>query len=61
MFIININQMDEKNLYRCDVHKARQLQKEGFSLLSIDGEDYIFFMTEALYEFLKPEGGENCE
>lgn len=61
MFIININQMDEKNLYRCDAHKARQLQKEGFSLLSIDGEDYIFFMTEALCKFLKPEGGENCE
>lgn len=61
MFIINIDQMDEKNLYRCDVYKARQLQKEGFSLLSIDGDDYIFFMTEALCKFLKPEGGENCE
>lgn len=61
MFIINIDQMDEKNLYRCNVHKARQLQKEGFSLLSIDDEDCIFFMTDALRKFLGPEGGENCE
>lgn len=61
LFIININQVDKKNLYKCDKYKSNLLQRNGFSLLSIDGDDYYFTMTKELYKFLNPEGGDNHE
>lgn len=61
MFIINIDQVEKKKLYKCDVYKSNILQRNGFSLLGIDGEDYYFVMTDKLYNFLNPEGGDSHE
>lgn len=56
MFITNIDSLRKTELYRCDYGKSIILQKSGFSLLSIDGDDYIFVLTDKLKDFLK--GGE---
>ena len=53
MFITNIDSLRKTELYRCDYGKSIILQKSGFSLLSIDGDDYVFVLTDKLKDFLK--------
>ena len=58
MFIINIDDMNKSNLYECDIHTSYRLQKNGFSLLSKNGDKYYFYKTEKLIKFLSLLGKE---
>lgn len=57
MFITNSNSFKKTKLYRCDKDMSMFLQKNGFSLFSIENNDYIFVLTDDLKQFLKKKGG----
>ena len=61
MFVINVNQIDKKKLYKCDLHMSNMLQRNGFPLFSIEKDDYFFVKTKELCNFLNLEGGEKDE
>ena len=58
MFITNSNSFKKTKLYRCDKDMSTFLQENGFSLFSIENNDYIFVLTDDLKQFLKKKGGE---
>lgn len=57
MFITNFNSFKKTKLYRCDKDMSVFLQKNGFSLFSIENDEYIFVLTDELKQFLNKEGG----
>lgn len=57
MFILNIEQLNNKNLYKCDEYESNRLIREGFPLLGIHEDIYYFSLTEDLYNFLHLKGG----
>ena len=57
MFITNSNSFKKTKLYRCDKDISVFLQKNGFSLFSIENDEYIFVLTDELKQFLNKEGG----
>ena len=57
MFITNSNSFKKTKLYRCDKDMSVFLQKNGFSLFSIENDEYIFVLSDELKQFLNKEGG----
>lgn len=58
MFITNIEDFDQKLLYKCNYKLSTYLQENGFCLIGIDKDDnYCFYTTKELLDFLK-KGGE---
>ena len=57
MFITNSNSFKKTKLYRCDRDTSILLQKNGFSLFSIENDEYIFVLTDELKQFLNQKGG----
>ena len=57
MFITNSNSFKKTKLYRRDKNMSMFLQENGFSLFSIENNDYIFVLTDDLKQFLKKKGG----
>lgn len=58
MFITNIRDIKNKNLFICDKRYSDFLISNGFCLLGFDKEDYFYYMTNKLKKFLKQNGGE---
>ena len=48
MFILNINDFDEKNLFKCDKHLANILMQHNIPLLGIYKDKYYFTNSEKI-------------
>lgn len=61
MFINNIETLAHTKLFYCDKQLSDELEHNGFSLLSIDGDSYIFVETKELLTYLqnRKKGGDN--
>lgn len=58
MFILNIEEVNNKKLYSCNKEMSDKLIKNGFNLLSIKDGIYYFLLSEKLKKFIV-DGGEN--
>lgn len=56
MFINNIQDLAHTELFYCDQNTSDLLQKNGFSILSIQHGEYIYVLSDKLKEFLIIQG-----
>lgn len=58
MFIINIEDINKKNMFICNKEYSEYLNSNGFCLLGIDKEKYFYYKTDELNFFLRRNGGD---
>lgn len=61
MFINNIETVAHTKLFYCDKQLSDELERNGFSLLSIYDDSYVFVETKELLDYLqnRKKGGDN--
>lgn len=53
MFMTNIEDLKESNLYICNAETAKEIIKNGFIMFGVEKDKYYFTLTNELIEFLE--------